>query len=228
MPAGHPSPRGGDPIESYWKRHADLFDRLDERGGPPLRGCVAHFLEARRRQMGPLLDKAVRPGMRVLDAGCGSGRSVPLLLERGASVVGVDSSPQMLGLARARLAPAASAALLLGDAQRLMFKDSAFDAVIAVGLLDYVPDLPGCLAELVRVTRPGGRLILTIPKRPSPFSFLRRGPGRWLRRWLLGLPPVRNSLSGAAYRRLLEREGLVVEEVAAVQGTMWIACGRRL
>lgn len=178
--------------------------------------------------MRPLLARTIHPGMRVLDAGCGSGLYTRLLLERGASVVGVDYSPQMLRLARPRIAPfAARGALVLGDAGRLMFREGAFDAALAVGLLDYVPDAAGCLAELARVTTRGGRVIVTIPRNPSPFFFLRWGPGRWLRRRLLGLPPVRNAMTATQWRALLAGARLVVEELDLVQGTMWIASATR-
>lgn len=217
-----------DPIESYWKEEASLFDQLHHRGSNPFQNLVARFLEARLRQMLPLFRRTIRPGMRVLDVGCGSGVYLQLLLQMGASVTGVDYSKQMLDLARPRLAAFPErGALLLGDAQHLMFKDASFDAVLAVGLLDYLPDTDGALAELVRVAKPGARLIVTIPKRPSPFFFIRSGAGNWLRRILLGLPPILKAVTEAEYRELLARRGVAAEEMDAVQDTMWIASGTR-
>jgi ubiquinone/menaquinone biosynthesis C-methylase UbiE len=101
-----------------------------------------------------------QPGDRVLDAGCGPGFYVAELLDRvGAegSVVGVDASPQMLAMAAKR---AARADFREGDVTALPVEDADFDRALSVQVLEYVADIPGALAELHRVLRPGGRLVI--------------------------------------------------------------------
>ncbi|XAS66736.1 class I SAM-dependent methyltransferase [Micrococcaceae bacterium Sec5.7] len=100
-------------------------------------------------------------GRRVLDAGCGSGPLAAALQTRGATVTGFDSSAAMVELARQRLGEAAE--LHVADlSQPLPFADGAFDDVVSSLVLHYLQDWTGPLAELRRVLRPGGRLILSV------------------------------------------------------------------
>jgi SAM-dependent methyltransferase len=105
------------------------------------------------------------PGGVVLDVGCGTGRALPALRAAVGDtgvVIGVDITPQMLDVARAR-GRAERAALLLANARRLPFASGSVDAVFAAGLIMHLPDTGAALAELARVTRPGGRLVLFHP-----------------------------------------------------------------
>ncbi|CAA9304563.1 MAG: hypothetical protein AVDCRST_MAG48-1601 [uncultured Friedmanniella sp.] len=98
------------------------------------------------------------PAGVALDAGCGTGRLIPPLLARGHRVVGVDASPAMLAHARRR---APEADLLVGDLQDLPLADGAVDLVVTGLALTHVDDLGGALAELARVLRPGGHLVVS-------------------------------------------------------------------
>jgi ubiquinone/menaquinone biosynthesis C-methylase UbiE len=100
-------------------------------------------------------------GRRVLDVGCGSGPLFAALRAKGATVTGFDSSSAMVELARQRLGE--DAALHVADlSQPLPFGDGAFDDVVASLVLHYLADWKAPLAELRRVLRPGGRLILSV------------------------------------------------------------------
>jgi SAM-dependent methyltransferase len=100
-------------------------------------------------------------GRQILDAGCGSGPLFAALRDRGAIVTGFDSSAKMVELARQRLG--ADAALQVADiGSPLPFPDGAFDDVIASLVLHYLKDWTAPLAELRRVLRPGGRLIMAV------------------------------------------------------------------
>jgi arsenite methyltransferase len=102
-------------------------------------------------------------GERILDAGCGPGFFVADLLEdvgASGSVVGVDRSPQMLALAAHRLAGRGNVELHEAEVSSVPARDGEFDAVLSVQVLEYVPDIPGVLAEFRRVLRPGGRVVL--------------------------------------------------------------------
>lgn len=106
---------------------------------------------------------AARAGERVLDVGCGPGFYCAELLDRvgpSGSVVGVDSSPAMLGLAGRRCAGHDNVELLPGDAAALPVEDGGFDAALCVQVLEYVAEPATALAELRRALRPGGRLVV--------------------------------------------------------------------
>ncbi|MFD5096550.1 class I SAM-dependent methyltransferase [Amycolatopsis thailandensis] len=100
-------------------------------------------------------------GRRILDAGCGAGPITEGLRDRGAIVTGFDSSAKMIELARKRLG--ADADLRVADMGKpLPFPDGAFDDVISALVLHYLEDWTAPLAEIRRVLKPGGRLILAV------------------------------------------------------------------
>ena len=100
-------------------------------------------------------------GRRVLDAGCGSGPLSEALGDQGAVVSGFDASAAMVDLARKRLGDDAD--LRVADlAEPLPYADGEFDVVVASLVLHYLEDWSGPLAELRRVLRPGGRLIVSV------------------------------------------------------------------
>ncbi|WP_405102617.1 class I SAM-dependent methyltransferase [Micromonospora sp. NBC_01412] len=100
-------------------------------------------------------------GRRILDAGCGSGPLSAELRAKGAVVTGFDVSAAMVDLARQRLGEDAD--LHVADLSApLPFADAEFDDVVASLVLHYLEDWSGPLAELRRVLKPGGRLILSV------------------------------------------------------------------
>lgn len=106
-------------------------------------------------------------GHRILDAGCGSGALSVELRDRGAIVAGFDASAAMVDIARRRLGH--DAELRVADlGEPLPYQDAAFDDVVASLVLHYLRDWHAPLAELRRVLRPGGRLILSVN---HPFIF---------------------------------------------------------
>jgi arsenite methyltransferase len=116
----------------------------------------------RRRR---LVREALAPqlGERILDVGCGPGFYAAELLERAGpegSVVGVDTSEAMLGVARGRTEGTASSDFRQGDATQLPVEDGEFDAALSVQVLEYVPDATAALRELHRALRPGGRVVV--------------------------------------------------------------------
>jgi SAM-dependent methyltransferase len=119
---------------------------------------------------GAALDAArVTSGTRLLDAGCGAGLLSLLASLRGAQVTALDASPGLLAIARQRL-PAAD--VREGDLEGLPFADASFDAVTAVNSLFYADDMDAAMRELVRVVRPGGRVVVTAWGPPERCEFL--------------------------------------------------------
>ena len=100
-------------------------------------------------------------GRSILDAGCGAGPLSAALRDRGAQITAFDSSREMVALAQGRLGT--DARVLLADlAAPLPFSTGEFDDVVASLVLHYLEDWSGPLAELHRVLKPGGRLILSV------------------------------------------------------------------
>ena len=97
---------------------------------------------------------------RVLDWGCGRGRLVLALLRRGVDCYGVDSDPRVIANAEALFAAEGhdpgERLRSLGADQRTAFPDGHFDIVVSDNVLEHVADLDGVLAEMARITRPGG------------------------------------------------------------------------
>ncbi len=99
-------------------------------------------------------------GLEVIDVGCGTGRWLAQLANRGAaSLTGIDSSPEMVGHARSKLGP--SAHVLLGEATSLPLSDRSADVLLVSFVASYVDDLHQFAAELRRVARAGARIYLS-------------------------------------------------------------------
>ena len=106
---------------------------------------------------------APAPGERIVDIGVGPGLlayDLARLVGADGQVVGVDLSPDMLAIARGRLADLPQASCLEADAVDLGGADGRFDAAVSTQVHEYVADMPRAIAELHRVLRPGGRLLM--------------------------------------------------------------------
>jgi 2-polyprenyl-6-hydroxyphenyl methylase/3-demethylubiquinone-9 3-methyltransferase len=132
-------PRQYDELAGEWWRPGGGFELL-------------HWLAAARAA---LIPPAARPGAVLIDAGCGGGLLAPHLAGRGYRHVGVD-------LRRSGLEQAAAHGVqaLQGDVTALPLATGCADVVAAGEILEHVTDLPGTVAELARVLRPGGLLVL--------------------------------------------------------------------
>lgn len=93
-----------------------------------------------------------------LDAACGTGRFASYLVERGHQVIGVDSSPDMLDVARRRLP---TAEFLVGDVEDLPVADDSVDVVTCGLALLHLRSLGPAMSEFARVLRPGGHLVIS-------------------------------------------------------------------
>lgn len=124
------------------------------------------WYRGRRRVLRALLSRLTVPdGAELLDAGCGSGRTLDEL-EAFGHVTGVDVSHQAVATARAR----GHRNVLVAPLEQLPFATARFDLITCLDVLEHTPDDRRTLSELRRVTRPGGRLIVTVPAYPSLWS----------------------------------------------------------
>ncbi|HET6949115.1 MAG TPA: methyltransferase domain-containing protein [Acidimicrobiales bacterium] len=129
-------------------------------------------------------------GRRVLDAGCGTGRFSATLAGDHTPVVGIDPDPAMLGPARARVTGGCARAVV----EHLPFPDGAFDLSLAVTVLEFVADPAAALAELARVTRDGGRIVVGALNPRSPWGLANRRARRagvWCHARFLGRSELR-------------------------------------
>jgi SAM-dependent methyltransferase len=114
-------------------------------------------------------------GRDVLDVGCGDGAYALTAARAGARVIGLDRSAAALGAARARAKEEGLAVdLQVGDATDLPFPAARFDVVFAVTVLCFVEQPPQAVAEMARVLRPGGMLVLGELGRWSAWAAWRR------------------------------------------------------
>ncbi len=135
----------------FFANHAENWDQLRAMLCPP-EELEAKILSALGEE----------PLGRMLDIGTGTGRIAQLLASRAEHVVGLDRSPEMLRLARARLQdlPAHHWELVQGDFNALPFADDTFDTVVLHQVLHYAHEPIYALQEAARVVRPEGRVVI--------------------------------------------------------------------
>jgi SAM-dependent methyltransferase len=123
------------------------------------------WYRGRRRVLDAVIAGLSMPSRpRVLDAGCGSGRTLDDLARYG-NVSGVDLSPVAARAARRRGHEA-----LVAPVESLPHADATFDLVTCLDVIEHTPDDRRSLRELRRVTKPGGRLVVTVPAHPALWS----------------------------------------------------------
>jgi SAM-dependent methyltransferase len=124
------------------------------------------WYRGRRRVLRAELDRLPLPtGAWLLDAGCGSGRTLDELARYG-TACGVDISETAVASARGR-----GHDVRLGAVETMPFPDGTFDVVTCLDVIEHTADDRATLRELLRVTRPGGLLIVTVPAYQALWSW---------------------------------------------------------
>jgi demethylmenaquinone methyltransferase / 2-methoxy-6-polyprenyl-1,4-benzoquinol methylase len=168
MPAGTGGPASGTLPEPQIRAMFDRIARVYDLMNSVMTAGMHHRWRARAADLAQ-----VGPGSRALDVATGTGDLAVELARRGASVVGLDFSEPMLELARSK---APGVEFVQGNALELPWADAEFDAVtVGFGARNFA-DLDRGLAEMARVTKPGGRVVIleiTTPQRPPLSWFFR-------------------------------------------------------
>lgn len=182
-------------VRAWWNRNPMSYDVDDPI--PYDEGSQEYFREIDRRIFHPrymrlTADASGKPfslfvdfdslhGKDVLDVGIGSGIATQMFAEAGAKVTGVDLTEWAVETTRRRLATFdLDGVVQQADAEQLPFADSSFDLVFSWGVIHHSSNMDQALSELVRVTRPGGQIVLMVYHRRSLFFVVYRGFQRFL------------------------------------------------
>lgn len=161
--------REAETVGTFFDSHAEDYEQKH------YRGRIRSFMTVRQARMLEFADALnLSPRAEVLDAGCGPGHLVAALAKRGYRVFGLDASPEMLKRARTHveaIQSPVSVSLRLGNIEQLPFPDAKFDAVFTAGVIEYLQGDELVLAELCRVLRPGGHLVLPVTNLWSPINY---------------------------------------------------------
>lgn len=190
------SQRAIDHNRAAHDRHAEQYDR----GHPEI------FNSVEQERLSAALARAVRAAaaagrdgpVRVLDVGSGSGNLARHLLGLGAHVTAADLSTKLLDLTRRRFGDTGRlATVALNGTDLRPIPDGAFDLVTAYSVLHHVPDYGALVAEMARVTRPGGIVFIDHERTDESWTsasyrlFLHEAVQRPARRWYYWLQPSR-------------------------------------
>jgi ubiquinone/menaquinone biosynthesis C-methylase UbiE len=171
------------------------------------------------RTAGELAGVVAPPGP-VADLGCGPGAHALALARRGYILVGIDGSPRMVEAARRRAArEEVNARFDVGDVRTpLRFADASLGGVLAILVLQHLPDPEAFIAEIRRCLRPGGHVLVTAPSRDGT-PLTSQDLYWWLRAVCYHLVPgVVRFYDTNSLPRLVEDQGLAVVKCTGEPG----------
>lgn len=154
----------------------------------------------RRVQM---LSDHLRPGMTILEIGCGTGYFTRELTRRGADIIAIDVSPDLLEIAKAK-SSAPNVRYEIQNAYALTYSDATFDSVVGSSILHHL-EIEEALREIYRVLKPGGTIYFTEPNMLNPQIAIQKNVP-WIKR-RLGDSPDETAFFRWSLRRLLTQTG---------------------
>jgi SAM-dependent methyltransferase len=158
-----------------------------------------------------LTNLPLREPARILDAGCGSGRTL-IDLQRSGEVHGIELSEEAAAVARDR----GPFDVRVGRVEQLPWEDGTFELITCLDVIEHLPDDVAALRELRRVSRPGGWLLVTVPAYPALWS-QHDTANHHYRRYRRG--PLRTAATSAGWQlhRLTSFNSLLLAPAAAVR-----------
>jgi SAM-dependent methyltransferase len=170
------------------------------------------WYRGRRRIIRAELDRlALPPGATVLDAGCGSGRTLEELTDYG-EVHGIELDPGAAELARSR----GRGEVRIGRLEELPWEDATFDLITCLDVIEHTPDDRVTLRELRRVCKPGGFLLVTVPAYQGLWS-MHDVANHHYRRYSRARLRASARESGWRLERMTSFNGLLLAPAAAVR-----------
>lgn len=150
----------------------------------------------------------VTPDHTVIDVGCGDGALIHFCARQGAEVIFIDRNAGALARTRAKIeaSPARAFRAIESDCDPIPLDDDSGDLVICTEVLEHVPDPRAFLRELIRVTRPGGQLLVTVPDSRSEQLVAATAPPQYFQE-----PNHIRVFEAGEFRRLVEEAGLEIE-----------------
>jgi SAM-dependent methyltransferase len=145
----------------------------------------------------------LKPGMTILELGCGTGSFTGELARSGADIIAIDVSPELLEIARANWS-APNVRYEIQNAYALTYSDATFDSIVGSSVLHHL-EIEEALREIYRVLKPGGTIYFTEPNMLNPQIAIQKNVP-WIKR-RLGDSPDETAFFRWALRRLLEQTG---------------------
>ena len=170
-------------VRGYWDSHLNLSQFLD---GEELDIGSPEFYERLEQVMGRFgykerffREAAERaPGLQLLEVGCGLGLELAKLARLGFQVTGLDLAPSAVAFCNEHLKrQGLGGEAVVGNAEQMDFPDESFDVVYSSGVIQHTPSIERAIAEIRRVLRPAGRILIVLYHRRSWFYLLHRLSG---------------------------------------------------
>lgn len=164
-------------VVDYWNAHLNstqfLGDSPIEEGSPEFFAEIEAGFERFPYKAGLFDHIAQLPGGKLLEIGCGLGNDLCQIARRGLDATGIDIAPRAVELAQQHLASRdLKATVMRANCEDLPFASDSFDIVYSSGVIQHTPNIKAAAAEILRVLRPGGTLVIILYHRYSWFNLL--------------------------------------------------------
>lgn len=163
-------------IANYWDEHIhDLSITTHKMGTPGFFQQLDEYRYEKLNYLPRLVDFSSYQGKNLLEVGSGTGIDLVRFAREGANVTGIDLSKTAIDLARTNfMQNGVNADLFVMNGECMQFPDNMFDVVYAHGVLQYTADTEKMIAEIHRVLRPGGEVIMMVYNKYSWLNLMRK------------------------------------------------------